>query len=107
MAKSLPRIAKELEPVNAGLATIFKEHVLSKWDKDLEPTRVLYLGLLEQLLAYESVLQFAPRESWPSHHLVGQSGHGRSAQALLRTVPALGRVLRLELQQDNNICKIG
>ncbi|EJD47409.1 kinase-like protein [Auricularia subglabra TFB-10046 SS5] len=52
MAKSLPRIAKELESVNAGLGTLFKEHVLSIWDKDLEQTRALYLGLLEQLLAF-------------------------------------------------------
>ncbi|EJD47408.1 hypothetical protein AURDEDRAFT_163623 [Auricularia subglabra TFB-10046 SS5] len=95
MAKSLPGIVKELEPVNTGLATLFREHVQSSWDKDLEPARAL--------LAYESVLQFAPRDSWPSLQLVGQSGHERSAQALLRTVPALGRVLRLELQQDKKI----
>lgn len=98
MQKSLPGIATELKAVHSGLASLFERHVLSRWDKNGEPETALYLALLEQLLAYESVLQFAPRDSWASLQLVADSGHERSVQALLRTVPALGRVLRQELQ---------
>ena len=50
----------------------------------------------EQLLAYESILQFAPKSSWAHMHMLAEHGDPISIEALFPLVPALARVARLE-----------
>lgn len=55
-----------------------------------------------QLLAYESVLQFAPPASWPVLKALHEEANDCThyAHALLRLVPALAVVIRIECQAN-------
>nr|QGV12924.1 hypothetical protein [Auricularia cornea] len=90
-------LAKQLGEQNAALGILFGAHVVGQPALRVEDEG-RYLELLEQLLAYESVLQFAPSSSWPYLVLVSKTGDAEALDALLPLVPALALVGQLEMR---------
>ncbi|KAH7100812.1 hypothetical protein BKA62DRAFT_600832, partial [Auriculariales sp. MPI-PUGE-AT-0066] len=98
MRASLDGIARELETtVCSELSAMFRTFVVASYDNAKEEVRQLYLNLLAQIFAYESILQFMPEHSFNAVHWLLADDEDAAA-ALLGTVPALGVIARLEIQ---------
>ncbi len=111
--KTCVDILDELTDVNIALATLLGMYL--NGDMDTPGNLKLYGDLLQQLLAHESVLQFAPEQSWPMLQALASSGYRKATQQsvlddiiarLLVLVPAVGNVAHHELATTGRVSKV-
>lgn len=96
-------VVNKLAKLNEGLAAVVGMYLAG--DMDDKDSLEKYDELLQQLLAYESVLQFAPESTWPSLWAFARKGSALARDPtfranliarLLVVIPALGKVAHHE-----------
>lgn len=110
-------IVGNVAEVNIALAAMLGMYL--NGDMDAPDKFKLYGDLLQQLLAHESVLQFAPEETWSTLQALASIGYRKSTERsalediierLLVLVPAVGNVAHHELAAtgrcSRTLCKV-